>query len=91
MALKFPSEFPEVGDIVRVNITIYSSSNPPTLHPEIIDAMVMRRRKYREESSFIYLVADTYQELEFINGKWRCCWLQGRKHEVKLSILHKAR
>ena len=92
MALEFPSEIAENGDVVRINIKIFSSSSPTEISiNEIIDATVIYRRMRKQEVSTICLAHHTYQEMEFNNEKWRCCWLHGQKHQVELSILHKAR
>ena len=91
MALEFPSEIPEIGDVVRINITIFKDSDPPKKsHDEIIDATVIYRRTWREKIASICLAHHAYREMEFDNGTWHCCWLSGQKHQAKLSVLRKA-
>ena len=91
MALEFPSEIPENGDLVRIDITIFKDTDPSTKsHDEIIDAIVIYRKMWREKIASICLAHHAYREMEFNNGEWRCCWLCGQKHQVKLSVLRKA-
>lgn len=87
MTLEFPSEIPEIGDVVRIDITMFDDSVPPKKINDIgIEGLVIYRKTQKEETYYICLAHHTYHELEYKNGKWRCCWLHDSNHEVELSI-----